>query len=251
MKTIVYMGSKEIGYECLEYLFSKLNDFNANIIGVLTNKKGDRIKDFCRLHNIELIDGLQKFINFINPDFIISIQYHEILKKEHINKARKIAVNLHMAPLPEYRGCNQFSYAILNKDKYFGTTIHQLEEGIDSGAIIAEKRFIIPKNCWVNELYELTYKKSIELFKENIGNIINGNFELMPQNFYKEKRNFSIHYRKEIERLKVIDLNWSKEKIERHIRATSMPGFEPPYTVINGEKIYFIREEKFNNDSIC
>jgi len=251
MKTIIYMGSKEIGYECLEYLFGKLDDFNANIIGVLTNKKGDKTKDFCRLHNIKLIDGLQNFLNFTNPDFIISVQYHEILKKEHINKARKIAINLHMAPLPEYRGCNQFSYAILNKDKYFGTTIHQLEEGIDSGAIIAEKRFIIPKNCWVNELCKLTYKKSIELFKENIRDIINGDFELIPQNFYKEKRNFSIHYRKEIESLKVIDLNWSKEKIERYIRATSMPGFEPPYIVINEEKIYFVKEERFNNDSIC
>ena len=251
MKTIVYMGSKEIGYECLEYLFSKLNDFNANIIGVLTNKKGDRIKDFCRLHNIELIDGLQKFINFINPDFIISIQYHEILKKEHINKARKIAVNLHMAPLPEYRGCNQFSYAILNKDKYFGTTIHQLEEGIDSGAIIAEKRFIIPKDCWVNELYELTYKKSIELFKENIGNMLDGNFKLILQDSYKGKRNFSIHYRKEIKELKKIDLNWPKEKIERYIRATSMSGFEPPYALLNREKIYFIREKRFDNDPIC
>ena len=251
MKTIVYMGSKEIGYECLEYLFSKLDDFNANIICVLTNERGDKIKDFCRLHNIELIDGLYNFLNFRDPDFIISIQYHDILKKEHINKARKIAVNLHMAPLPEYRGCNQFSYAILNKDKYFGTTIHQLEEGIDSGAIIIEKRFIIPKDCWVNELYELTYKKSIELFKENIGNILDGNFKLILQASYKGKRNVSIHYRKEIKELKKIDLNWSKEKIERYIRATSMPGFEPPYAVVNNEKIYFIREKRFNNDSIC
>ena len=251
MKTIIYMGSKEIGYECLEYSFGKLDDFSATIIGVLTNKRGDRIKDFCRLHNIELIDGLQNFIHFVNPDFIISIQYHEILKKEHIDKAKIMAINLHMAPLPEYRGCNQFTYAILNNDKYFGTTIHKLEEGIDNGAIIAEKRFLIPKGCWVNELYELTYKKSIELFKENIGNIINGDFKLIPQSFYKGKRNFSIHYRKEIDELKVIDLNWSKEKIERYIRATSMLGFEPPYTVMNEEKIYFIRGKRFNNDTIC
>ena len=39
---------------------------------------------------------------------------------------------------------------------------------------------------------------------------------------------------------KIIDLNWPEEKIWRHIRATSMPGFPPPYTVVNGLKINLI-----------
>ena len=227
------MGSKEIGYECLEYLFSKLDDFNANIIGVLTNKRGDKIKDFCRLHSIKLIDGLQNFLNFINPDFIISIQYHEILKKEHINKARKIAVNLHMAPLPEYRGCNQFSFAIINNEKYFGTTLHYMNSGIDSGDIIAEKRFIISTNIKVKELYELTEKKSVELFKENIDNILYLKNEKIPQ-----RGNSRIYYRKDIDRVKRINIRWAPEKIYRYVRALDFPPFEPAHIKINNEKIY-------------
>jgi hypothetical protein len=39
--------------------------------------------------------------------------------------------------------------------------------------------------------------------------------------------------------IKVIDLSWDKEKIERYIRATSMPGFPPPYCIIDGRKISF------------
>ena len=65
-----------------------------------------------------------------------------------------------MAPLPEYRGCNQFSFAIVDGKKEFGTTLHKMEEGIDNGDIIAESRFDIPENCFVKELYELTYKTS-------------------------------------------------------------------------------------------
>ena len=56
------------------------------------------------------------------------------------------------------------------------------------------------------------------------------------------KRNTSLHYRKEIEQIKNIDLNWSKDKISRYIRATYMPNFEPPFTIINNQKFYFKRE---------
>jgi hypothetical protein len=40
----------------------------------------------------------------------------------------------------------------------------------------------------------------------------------------------------------VIDLNWSSDAIARHIRATYMPGFEPPYAMIGTQKIYFKKE---------
>ena len=53
----------------------------------------------------------------------------------------------------------------------------------------------------------------------------------------------SLHYKHEINDLKCIDPNWDKEKIERHIRATSMPGFEPPYYMENGKKMYFSQEQ--------
>ena len=185
---------------------------------------------------------MDEFINLESFDIAISVQYHKILKKHHIEKAEEIIINLHIAPLPEYRGCNQFSYAIINRDKEFGTTIHRLEEGIDSGAIMFEKRFPIPEDCWVRDLYQIACDNSLSLFQESLPQIISGDFELIPQTSLLPERKTSIHYRKEINNLKNIDLSWSKEKIERHIRATYMPGFEPPYTIINSTKIYFGRE---------
>ena len=133
-----------------------------------------------------------------------------------------------MASLPEYRGCNQFSFAIIDKAETFGTTLHQLEVGIDSGAILAEKRFPIPKGCWVQDLYQLTLAASRQLFAENIAAILKGNYTPVPQNELIEERGTSYHFRHEINDVKQIDLNWSAEKIERHIRATYFPPFEPP-----------------------
>ena len=242
MKKIVYLGSKGVGYACLKHLYDHQNSLSIELVGVLTNPRGEKIIEFCREKSIAIIDGLDEFINIESCDIAISVQYHKILKKEHIGKAKEIIINLHIAPLPEYRGCNQFSYAIINNDKEFGTTIHRLEEGIDSGAIMFEKRFPISNGCWVEDLYQIACDKSVSLFQESLPRIISGEYELVSQSSFFSERKTSLHYRKEINDLKKIDLSWSKNKIERHIRATYMPGFESPYTIVNNRKIYFGRE---------
>jgi hypothetical protein len=63
----------------------------------------------------------------------------------------------------------------------------------------------------------------------------------LPQKDLVNTRGTSIHYRSEIQQLKQIDLSWEQEKIERYIRATYMPGFEPPFTLVEGEKLYFTK----------
>lgn len=242
MKKVVFLGAKKIGLECLKILHGKSEELQFEVVGVATNLRGKEINEYAKHHKIDVLGGLDEYMTIPEVDIAISVQYHEILKKEHISKASEITVNLHMAPLPEYRGCNQFSFAILENKDHFGTTIHRLEEGIDSGDIIFESRFPISKDVWVEELYNLTYEKSLELFKKSLPNLISGDYKLTPQKEFIAKRGTSIHYRKEIAEIKEIDLDWSSEKINRHIRATHFSGFEPPYSIIDSKKVYFTKE---------
>src|SRR3989344_2482299 len=243
-KQIVFMGSKEIGCECLNYLVQNKANLNVEVAGVLTNERSlfsessnkFSIKQLCLKNNILLIDSLDNYLKLNDFDILISVQYHEILKAQHISKAKQIAVNLHMAPLPEYRGCNQFSFALVDGAKEFGTTLHKLEEGIDSGPILFERRFPIPDGCWVKELYQLTFEESVNLFQENIGKIINGDYCPIPQFNFRAQRSTSLHFRKEIDSLKQIDLSWSKEKVARYFRATYFPPFDPPFSMVDGKK---------------
>lgn len=244
MKSIVFLGAKAIGSYCLQYLqdHSKELDIEVIAVGIGQASKAHQKSDIQLIAEKHSLNILSNLNDLPNCDFILSVQYHKILKAKHIAKARQLAINLHMAPLPEYRGCNQFSFAILNQAHTFGTTLHQLEAGIDSGAILAEKRFPIPKGCWVKDLYQLTLAASRQLFAEKIAHILQGNYTPIPQNTLITERGTSYHFRKEINDIKQIDLNWSAEKIERHIRATYFPPFEPPYTLIEGKKVYFHRE---------
>ncbi|WP_165637953.1 formyltransferase family protein [Bradyrhizobium shewense] len=50
-------------------------------------------------------------------------------------------INLHPAPLPEYRGSLGRTHATLNGDESFGVTVQYLSEQLDGGDIIGELRF--------------------------------------------------------------------------------------------------------------
>jgi len=244
MHNVVFLGTKSIGFDCLEYLINDSQKLEVNILGVLTKENKldtveKSISKLCELNDISLWESLDDLLNEEQEiDYLISVQYHKILDPVHIAKAKKLSINLHMAPLPEYRGCNQFSYAIIDGKKTFGTTIHLIDENIDSGDILFEKRFPIPPDCYVGELYKMTLHHSRTLFEESMPKILSNDIQPIKQQSLIKERGVSIHYRKEIEKLKQLDLDWSAEKIKRYIRATYFPPFSPPYFMVNEEKFY-------------
>lgn len=239
-KRVVFLGAKPIGYECFSYLIKEQDKLNIQIVGLLTHARkefggGHDLEELALSNGVAILPGLDLLPEC---DILYSVQYHEILKARHIDKAAQIAVNLHMAPLPEYRGSNQFTFAILEGKTEFGTTIHRMQQGVDNGDILFQKRFAIPEGCWVKELYDLTYTASLNLFRQTLSHIIDGRYNMVPQDALIPKYGTSMHYRKEAGDVKIIDLAWDADKIQRHIRATSMPGFEPPYCYVDGKKIY-------------
>ncbi len=242
-KSIIFLGSKDIGFDCLSYLIQKASALNLEIKGVLTkvnalSSSAKNIPALCAENQIPVLENLEALWKEEAVDFLYSVQYHKILKQKHIDKARVVAVNLHMAPLPDYRGCNQFSFAIIDEAEEFGTTIHQMSTKIDGGAILFEDRFSISKEIWVKELHAKTVNASLELFKTSLAHLVQGNYSPVEQASYYNSRSSSFHFRKDIEAAKCLSLDWSKRRLERHIRACYFPPFEPPYFNLGGKRVY-------------
>ena len=116
---------------------------------------------------------------------------------------------------------------------------------IDNGAIIAERRFEINEGQEVKSLYDRTFEESVQLFQENIGSILSGNYTLKDQLSLLEERGLNTYYRKDIFKLKEINLNDSADIITRKVRATAMPGFEPPFALVECKKYYIIPENQY------
>lgn len=247
LKSLVFLGTREIGAGCLQHLLEQRSKLGFEVSGVLTDD--ERVSDLvptvgqlAERAGIRRIGGLEQYAALDDDiDIAISVQYHEILGPPALRKAREITVNYHMAPLPEYRGCNQFSFAIVHADQEFGTTLHRMSEAVDAGEIIAERRFEIPAGCFVDELYRMTCEQTLRLFRDTLPRLVDGHYELVPQEkLIQAGRQCSRHLRREIDDLKRIELDWEAERIERHVRATCMPGFPPPYCMIGGRRFDLI-----------
>lgn len=89
----------------------------------------------------------------IGVDVVLSVLYDRIIGAELIHSGPRV-LNLHMGKLPEYRGMRPVNWALRNGDTTAGVTLHEVDEGIDTGPIIAQTTFMIwPEIDEVRDVY--------------------------------------------------------------------------------------------------
>ena len=91
-------------------------------------------------------DRLLKLLRRNNVDLICLAGFMKILSGKFIKKFNKTILNIHPSLLPKYKGLNTHNRAIQNKDKYSGATVHIVNDKLDSGKIILQKKVKILKS---------------------------------------------------------------------------------------------------------
>tara|TARA_B100001121_G_C18333943_1_gene454596 strand:- start:142 stop:627 length:486 start_codon:yes stop_codon:yes gene_type:complete len=72
--------------------------------------------------------------------------FMKILSKNFIKKFKYKIINIHPSLLPNYKGLNTHQKVIKNKEKYSGCTVHYVNEKLDSGKIILQKKVKVFKS---------------------------------------------------------------------------------------------------------
>jgi methionyl-tRNA formyltransferase len=80
----------------------------------------------------------QAEIKKFHPDLFVVFAYNKILRKDVLGIPRLGTVGVHPSLLPKYRGPSPFLSALLNGETKTGVTLYLLDEGVDSGPILAE-----------------------------------------------------------------------------------------------------------------
>ena len=142
----------------LNNLIKKSRDYNfpINIKLVISNKKNAMGIKYARKNSIPIFIVNTKFRNYEDLilqvlkkkriNFICLAGYMKILSAKFLKRFGKKIINIHPSLLPKFKGLNTFSRILKNKENKSGCTVHFVNENLDSGKIIVQKRFYISSN---------------------------------------------------------------------------------------------------------
>jgi len=82
----------------------------------------------------------------LNPDFIFSFYYRNLLSEPLLSTARKGAFNLHGSLLPKYRGRAPANWLLVKGETETGVTLHRMVKRADAGAILAQQKVAIERS---------------------------------------------------------------------------------------------------------
>jgi methionyl-tRNA formyltransferase len=74
----------------------------------------------------------------LEADLHLSIAYDQILRAE-VRGTAPACLNIHAGRLPDYRGRNVITWAIINNERELGVTVHVVDDGIDTGPILLQR----------------------------------------------------------------------------------------------------------------
>lgn len=219
-------GKNNISVDILEYLIK--NNRNRYELGVVCNKSETGRNTFQKSlryfsHRYKVKEYRLEEIYNKDQVIFLSLEFDQILKPENFKDAR--LYNVHFSLLPKYKGMYTSIIPILNAEKYTGVTLHEIDSGIDTGNIIAQKKFEIKEDINSREIYFLYMEYATKLMLEYIEDILGNRVYGVPQ-----APNSSTYYPKNyIDFTKiVINLNQTADCIRRQINAYCFREYQMP-----------------------
>ena len=113
------------------------------------------------------------FISNQNPDLIISAYFNQILKSELIDIPKLGTLNVHPGWLPIYRGAMSYFWVLKNGSEKAGVSVHWIDEGVDTGALVARRSFIIKQGMTQQRVLSITATIGAQLLKRIANKLIN------------------------------------------------------------------------------
>ncbi len=154
----------------------------------------------------------------LNVDLAIVIAFR-MLPKVIWAMPRLGTFNLHASLLPEYRGAAPINHAIINGDKETGITTFLLNEKIDQGAIIGQRKVEIGESENIGSLYDRLMNLGPELVIETVERLASGEITPIEQSHIDEStlRPAPKIFKQDC----LIDWSWEGQKIFNFVRGLS------------------------------
>ena len=225
---VLFIGTGEIG---VPVLHSLLTSEEHELIGVVTQPdkpvgRAQRIEappikaavgdskvpilQPARIKSVEAVAEIEAF----RPDVIVVMAYGQILPRSVLEIPRLDCLNLHASLLPRHRGAAPIQAAIVADDRESGITVMYMDEGLDTGDVMLQKRLEIAANETGGSLHDRLAQIAPDALFEALARIKAGSAPRLPQD--SALATYAPKLEREHGR---IDWNEPAALIERKIRA--------------------------------
>jgi len=170
----------------------------------------------------------------LNCDLMVVVAYGLLLPKAILDVPRLGCLNVHASLLPRWRGAAPIERALLAGDKVSGVTIMQMDEGLDTGAMLNKESVQISGTDNRLNLEERLQTAGQAALIRTLGDLEKYQSEATVQN------DKDSNYAAKLEKSEAfIDWRLSASEIDRQIRAGI--GRNPAYTVLNDQRLRILK----------
>lgn len=222
-KTIVFFGNGPVASESLAYIASQF-DVEAVItkprpihhrhdapVEKLANKLGLKVLFASDKNSLDQLIDTTTFRSSLG----IIIDFGIILSKKVIDKFEIGIVNSHFSLLPEWRGADPITYSVLSGQKITGVSLMTIDEGMDTGDLLAQEKALISDNETSLSLTKKLIDTSNQMLTKFIPDYLDGN--LIP---FAQSKTIEPSYSHKITKLHAqIDAQKTADTLEREVRA--------------------------------
>ena len=182
-------------------------------------------------------------VRALNPDVIVVSAFGQIIPRALLELPRYGCVNIHASLLPKYRGAAPIQWAVMDGEPVSGVTIMQMDEGLDTGDMLAKTEVPLEPDETGGSLFDKLSRAGAELLIRTLPALEQGT--LTPEKQPLESPTaYARMIRKEDGR---IDWNLEAEAIERRIRGLNP--WPSAYTELTGKILKIWRAEVLPKES--
>jgi methionyl-tRNA formyltransferase len=186
----------QLGLECMQAIYESCGRLELAI--TLPDDRAVRksgrvyLDEFCRSREIPLLktpnvnDAVSvEAVRAQRVDWLFIVGWSQIARAEVLAAPLRGALGIHPTLLPQGRGRAAIPWAILKGLGETGVTMFQLDEGVDSGPIIAQLRLDLAPDETATSLYSRVADAHVALIREVVPRLLGGGVVPVPQDHSK------------------------------------------------------------------
>jgi len=180
----------------LQALLDRVHGRDVEIVGVASSRAGARALERALQAGVETAvfaagdysgrderdRALGDWIEERGARLVVLAGFMELLTPGFVRRFEHRVVNVHPALLPAFQGLNAIEQAVAYGVKVAGVTVHFVDEGVDSGAIILQRSFELPYPRDIAAIEERVHEIEHELLPEAVRLIAQGRVRIDPSN---------------------------------------------------------------------